>query len=319
MANQIITNYCNADCDYCFAADSRFRMLHEGKQQMDEAEVKAWLDFAIRGGIRELRLLGGEPTLHPKFPDLVRIGIEAGCTIMVFSNGVMPDRARNALASLEPEACKVVINMNAAIRKEDEAVRLKTLESLGPRVSPGYTLTSADFSFWDAVSLIMTYGLRKNIRIGLSNPTWRGTNRVLDPKRYPAVGQTLFEQSFLTAKYGISLDADCGFVRCMFGNNLDQLKKNGFRYKSSCTPVLDLCTGGKILPCFGLSNLFSLNREDFQDTKEVFAFLSKRLKTWRKFGIYPECTECVYFETKECSGGCISARLRRLHPMGGPG
>ena len=315
MANQIITNCCNADCAFCFAADSRRRMLKSGSSRMDETEVRSWLDFTMKAGISELRLLGGEPTIHPNFADFVKVGREAGCSILVFSNGVMPDASREALAALDPEVCTVVVNMNAAIREGDAARRRDTLEMLGPRVIPGMTLTSPDFHFHAAVAAIEAFGLRKSIRIGISNPTWRGTNSALHPKRYRAIGRALFEKSFMTAKYGISLEADCGFVRCMFGNDFEQLTANGFKYISRCTPVLDLCTGGKILPCFGLSNLLSADRDDFTDAGAAYEWFTEKLKPWRKIGIYPECTECRFFETDECCGGCLSARLRRLQPF----
>lgn len=315
MANQILTNYCSANCDFCFAADSRSRMMRTGMRQINEAEFHAWLDFTLRAGIRELRLLGGEPTLHPLFADFVRIGREKGCLIRVFSNGVMPDRARDALAELDPEVCAVIVNLNASIREADRQRRRDTLEMLGPRVSPGITLTSPRFTLDEAVAAIESFGLRKNIRIGLSHPTWKGNNLALHPKRYAAVAQTLLQQSSLSAAHGISLDADCGFVRCMFGSALEKLKENGFCYNSNCTPVLDLCAGGKILPCFGLSNLISLDRDDFPDDGAAFKHLSEKLRPLRKFGIYPECAECAYFETSECCGGCVAARLRRLNPM----
>jgi len=314
MANQILTNYCNADCGFCFAADSRSRSLREGRRQMEAEEVRSWLDFTLRAGIRELRLLGGEPTLHPQFADFVKMGREAGCTIMVFSNGVMPDAARDALAALDPEVCSVVLNWTAAVKEQDKARRQETMRLLGPRVTLGMTLTSADFSLWEPVSLIRTFGLRRTLRIGLSNPTWKGANRALHPKQYPAVGQALLEASFFTARHEVEMDADCGFVRCMFGGNFDQLKANGFRYISNCTPVLDLCSGGMILPCFGLSNLMSLRREDFADAGEAYARFSEKLIPLHRFGIYPECTECPYFETETCCGGCLAARLRRINP-----
>ncbi|MBQ6502976.1 MAG: radical SAM protein [Flexilinea sp.] len=316
MANQIITNYCSTHCDFCFAVDSRRRMLRENHFQMDETEVRAWLDFTLRGGIRELRLLGGEPTMHPCFDKFVNLGREAGCTVTVFSNGVMSKPARSALAALDPEVCNVVINMSASCGNRELRIRQETLEMLGPRVSLGYTLTSAAFSFREAVTWIENYRLRRNIRIGLAHPTWQGANRALHPKCYPMIGQALLEQSFLTAEHGISLDADCGFVRCMFGNSFDRLTANGFRYISRCSPVLDLCTGGRIIPCFGLSNLFSLNQADFPDAEAAFQAMTERIRPLRTFGIYPECSKCVYFETEECCGGCIAARLRRLQPMG---
>lgn len=315
MANLIITNYCNAECAFCFAADSRHRMMRNGSREMDETEFHDWLSFAMSGGNRELRLLGGEPTLHPLFSDFVKVGREAGCPVTVFSNGVMPAASLEVLAALDPESCNVVINMGSDIREAGKAVRRETLQKLGPRVTLGYTITAADFSFEGAVSLIRTFGLRKNIRIGLAHPTWRGANKALHPKRYPAIGRKLLEESLSTARYGISLDADCGFVRCMFGNFFDKLTANGFRYISKCTPVLDLCTGGKILPCFALSNLLTLDRDSFPDADSAYERFTEKLRPLRTFGIYPECSQCVYFETDSCCGGCISARLRRLQPL----
>lgn len=313
MANLIITNYCNADCPFCFAADSRSRMLKQGSRQMDEREFRDCLDFTLKAGIRELRLLGGEPALHPWFADFVKLGREAGCSILVFSNGVMPDAAREALSALDPDVCTVVINFSAVIREQDRKRRRDTLELLGSRVTPGVTLTAPRFSFDAVIAAVNDFGLRKHIRIGLANPTWGGTNRALHPKRYPAIAQALLEQSFLTARYGISLDADCGFVRCMFGDDLDILKKNGFRYISRCTPVLDLCAGGKILPCFALSNLSCPDRNDFPDAGAAFQSLNGRLSPFRTFGIYPECSQCVFFHTEECCGGCTAARLKRVN------
>ena len=179
MANLIITNYCNAECPFCFAADSRHRMMRNGSREMDEIEFRDCLEFSMGGGNRELRLLGGEPTLHPLFKDFVKVGREAGCSVTVFSNGVMPAASCEALAVLDPEICNVVINMGANIREADKAVRRDTLQQLGPRVTLGYTITSAEFSFDGAIALIGAFGLRKNIRIGLAHPTWRGANKAL--------------------------------------------------------------------------------------------------------------------------------------------
>ena len=315
MANLILTNYCNADCAFCFAADSRVRMLGDGKRQMDEAEVRDWLDFVIAGGIRELRLLGGEPSLHPKFAEFVRLGAEKGCSVTVFTNGVMPDLARDVLRELDPEVCSVVVNVSATVRKEDISRQRDTLKMLGPRAMPGMTLTSPVFTFAVAIAMIDAFGLRRTIRVGIANPTWRGSNVSVHPKQYPAIGQALLKQSAITSRFGIDLDADCGFVRCMFGDRFEELTANGFHYHSRCTPVLDLCAGGTILPCFGLSNLVSLSRSDFSDAGEAYGEMSRVLEPWHAFGIYPECAECPLFETEACCGGCLSARLRRFQPL----
>ncbi len=312
MANLILTNYCNAGCEFCFAADFRIRSAKIIPSAMSGEEFSAWLDFIRNAGIDELRLLGGEPTLHPLFADFVQQGRAAGLSVMVFTNGLIADGPLETLTRLDPEVCSVVVNMNAAVRPEDRERQKHTLRMLGRRASPGITLTSPDFDLLPLVSVIRQYDLNHTIRIGLSHPTWKGSNHELHPKRYTSIGQALFEQSFLTAKYGIALDADCGFVRCMFGSRFEQLTANGFRYASNCTPVLDLCSGGIILPCFALSNLLKLDRADFRHAGEVYDYLTEKLKPLHAFGIYPECADCPFFETETCCGGCLAARLRRL-------
>lgn len=317
MANLILTNYCNANCGFCFAADFRIRTARTVPAAMSDEEFDGWLDFVREAGIRELRLLGGEPTLHPLFVDFVRKGRDAGMSVTVFTNGLIPDGALNALAGLDPEVCTVVVNMNAAVTSDEQERRNHSLRILGSRVTPGITLISPDFTLLPVVSAIRAYGLNPLIRIGLSHPTRKGFNHALHPKRYSALGQALFEQSFLTAKYGIGMDADCGFVRCMFGDKFSQLTANGFRYASNCTPVLDLCTGNVVLPCFALSNLVQLDGRNFRHEGEAYERLTEMLKPFHNFGIYPECAECAYFETESCCGGCLAARLRRMRAPSG--
>ena len=317
MANLIITNRCCADCDFCFAAESRARLLRSGRTEMSEAEFRSYLDLVLASGIRELRLLGGEPTLHPKFADFVRLGREAGCSITVFSNGVMSEAALKTLAALDPEICTVVINWTAKIREDDKTSRMHTFRTLGPRAQLGMTLTSPDISFlmWSTIASIRIFNLRNTVRVGLAHPTWGGANHFVHPKRYPMIAQSLFEESFRMSRQNIAMEADCGFVRCMFGDKFDQLAENGFRYVSHCSPVLDLCTGGTILPCFALSGLLTRSREDSPDLNDVYRSFEARLKPLHSFGIYPECTSCPFFETETCCGGCLAARLCRLQPL----
>ena len=312
MANLILTNDCNASCEFCFAAEHRSRSRQNGFRMMDGPEFSAYLEFICRAGINELRLLGGEPTLHPQFSDFVAAGRNQGMSILVFTNGSMPDPALNTLASLSPDVCTVVINMNAALAYGKQERLRKVLQTLGKRAVPGITLASADFSLLPILTMIEKFGLERKIRVGLSHPVWSGSNRFLHPKRYTAVGEALLEQSFLTGKYSVDLEADCGFVRCMFGEHFRQLCANGFRYSSNCTPVVDLCTGGIMLPCFALSGLMSLNREDFPDVQAAYETFTEKLKPWHTFGIYPECTQCPYYESEECCGGCVAVRLKRF-------
>jgi MoaA/NifB/PqqE/SkfB family radical SAM enzyme len=64
-----INSACQSKCEYCYAA--KFR--RPGEQMLDVEEVRdIWLQASRMGAFSSL-ILGGEPTLHPKFLDLVEV------------------------------------------------------------------------------------------------------------------------------------------------------------------------------------------------------------------------------------------------------
>ena len=81
MANLVLTTACSLSCDYCFTrgvwppgAPRELMSLHT---------FEGALDFLERSGIREARLLGGEPTLHPDFPQLARSALDRGFRLQI--------------------------------------------------------------------------------------------------------------------------------------------------------------------------------------------------------------------------------------------
>lgn len=283
---------------------------------MSMERFQEYLELIQSSGMKELRLLGGEPTIHPQFPEFVEIGLRNGLYISVFSNGVMPERALEVLSSLHEEKCSVIINMNAAISPEQKKIKLLTLERLGQRAIPGFTITSPDFSLGPLIESIKTYGMRRQIRLGLSHPIADAVNQALHPKQYAKVGAAILAQSALTAAEQISLDTDCGFVRCMFPPGCEEeLNRNLFLYRSSCNPILDLCSDGSVLSCFALSGQVKMQFDPKLNLSDMRKKLDAELSVWRICGVYPECSECSYFHSAECCGGCLSAVMRRFHPV----
>ena len=81
-------------CSYCFARDE---LQAQGKDHASRFisldDFVERLDFLDRSDIREARLIGGEPTLHPLFPELIRLARERGKRIVVFSHGLISTSA----------------------------------------------------------------------------------------------------------------------------------------------------------------------------------------------------------------------------------
>ena len=77
-----ITRKCNLRCVHCYA-DSAPNLGHG---QMTTVRWKEIIGEAYHLGVRNLQFIGGEPTLHPDFFDLVNYATYLGFSIEVYSN-----------------------------------------------------------------------------------------------------------------------------------------------------------------------------------------------------------------------------------------
>ncbi len=319
MANLIISNVCSASCEFCFAS-AFLRKKDDEEKFMSMNTFEDYLALLDRSGIDEVRLLGGEPTLHPNFSDFVQMGRARGKRITVFSNGLITDPALEALLDCPPEKCAVIINMNARIKKIQKERKETVLQQLGERAIAGITVDSLIFSLDPLIQAIRRYRMKKVIRMGIALPVY-GTpvygvrNQSLLPKQYPAVGKAIVSESYKTAVADIRIEPDCGFVRCMFsGQELKALDRNGFSFGSYCSPILDCCSNGEILHCFALSGFFVTHLQADSDTASIREELTRQTAVWRESGIYPDCSSCYCLRHGECCGGCLAAAMNRYVP-----
>lgn len=89
MSNLVISRVCNMNCPYCFAGG----IMQTGRQPNDQcfisrADFSARLGYLKRSGINSVRLIGGEPTLHPQICELIKEGLRAGMQILIFTHGI---------------------------------------------------------------------------------------------------------------------------------------------------------------------------------------------------------------------------------------
>ena len=93
-----ITNICNADCDFCGFARSKFAPKQRASVTLQEA--KDVVDIAKRNHIGYLLFVGGEPMAHRDLRPMVRYAAERGIHPMICTNGgLWDDENMKALAS----------------------------------------------------------------------------------------------------------------------------------------------------------------------------------------------------------------------------
>lgn len=105
MANIVLTTYCNLHCPYCFA-DKMIKQ--EDIKNIDLVQFKKilnWLD-----GDGRIGLIGGEPTLHPQFKEILEIisNYNQDTEFILFTNGIYLEQYIPFL----PKNLSILINLN---------------------------------------------------------------------------------------------------------------------------------------------------------------------------------------------------------------
>jgi MoaA/NifB/PqqE/SkfB family radical SAM enzyme len=80
-----ITNICNADCDFCGFARSKFDPRARRSVTFDEAKLA--IDMAVKNHIGYLLFVGGEPMVHRELRAMTRYAAEHGIRPMICTNG----------------------------------------------------------------------------------------------------------------------------------------------------------------------------------------------------------------------------------------
>ncbi|MFQ5611374.1 MAG: radical SAM protein [Anaerolineae bacterium] len=316
MTNLILNDVCNLRCPYCFALD------YQGEQTSPEhflslEAFRSRLEFLERSGMEQVRLLGGEPTLHPQFVEMVNLVRAGGKKLMVFSNGLMPEKVFACLAGLSPSDCTVMINMVQASEVDpDRRVhqrQLAALRRLGQRALPGMTIYRGDFQAGFLLSAIAETGCRSHIRLGLAQPCLSGANQYLYPHEYQVVGQRIVELALAAAEVGVTLSFDCGFVRCMFSEaDLDILRAVRVDFGWRCNPILDIDLAGRVIHCYPLSGFVRLPLTGEADASGLRGAFEAAAEPYRASGIYKACSRCEFKAAGECPGGCLATTMRRF-------
>ena len=80
-----ITNICNADCDFCGFARSKFDP--KARRSVTLHEARNAIDIAVKNHIGYLLFVGGEPMVHRDLRAMTRYAAERGIHPMICTNG----------------------------------------------------------------------------------------------------------------------------------------------------------------------------------------------------------------------------------------
>ena len=298
--------------------------------ESDGANFLSWenliyiADFLEVSQERNVSLLGGEPALHHHFVDFVLYLVDRNFHVTIFTSGIFPEKtldcARKEFLSIRDERISFVCNINhPSICSSEELYWLnKFLENFGPITSAGFNIYKPDFSLEFLFPLILKYGLKKTIRLGLAHPIPGARNLFVSPEDMISMGRCLAMHLPQFERFGVVPGFDCGFPLCIFPDDtLGALYKvsNG-KINFGCGVAIDIGLDMSVWGCFPFSEQPVKSLYDFDSITDIQKFFKEFQAKLRveSGGIFDECDECGYRESGLCAGGCsahIASRFKR--------
>ena len=315
--NILLTNVCSNRCPYCFASVVADDQAADGRWMSDDA-IERVVSYLDRTEASEVRLLGGEPLLHPSFDSIygrLRALPNIG-HITVFSGANVSPRR---IACLHPDKTSVVLNLN---RPEDYVAghfervleNLAALVDRGVAVTIGYNLYRLNDDHSWLLSACDDHGI-KRVRIAIANPTIAGDTEVPGRDDRRAIGADLHLLLVELDERRIRVTFDCLVSPCMFTDAQWGDIARRFPYAianlSKCSPALDVHTDLRVTRCFGTDGNVSIPLEE-GSPEDLAAFFYDRIDRFRRSAAPPECRACEDFKRNTCDGGCLALAHRGI-------
>jgi len=311
MANIAIVNYCNLKCKYCFADD----MIQEESACITIDDFKKVLEFISRTPKNHVGIIGGEPTLHPQFEEILKeLNIycrECNTGATLFTNGIELDKYLPFIG----DRIGLLINCNAAEWQNPDLYEkhIKTLDhlhelswfdskvTLGCNVFPGQT----DYSFiWELVDKYHINHLRTSV---VSPGGCYAALRSDKEKYYMDMKPVFIEHCKNAIKHNCRLCMDCGHIpMCYFTMEereiVEQICDN--LYQDFCEPVVDITPEFKATACFGSYDPIDIRDFDNLIELERYLMAKKNLPKAEANGT-GRCSTCKRHKMLQCQGGCL--------------
>ena len=313
MANIAIVNYCNLKCKYCFADD----MIQEDMVSITMDDYCKILEFLSRTPKNHVGIIGGEPTLHPQFRDILqetnRYCKECNTDATLFTNGIelekfMPDigeRIHLLINCNTPEyqSAESFEKQRKALDHLDMLSWFDNKASCGCNIYPGCT----DYSYiWEIVD---RYHLQ-HLRTSVVSPAACYAEWRKDKEGYYNLMKPLFLQFCRDAiKHHCNLGLDCGHIPLCYFNReeLELVYKAcgpSADHQGYCEPVVDITPNFTATACFGSYDPIDIR--DFNDLLELERYLLlKKNAPKAEANCTGKCTTCKKHKLLQCQGGCL--------------
>lgn len=327
MANIFLTRKCNLKCPYCFAEE----FVNKENEEVTIENCKKIIDFIKKNGNKKFGLIGGEPTLHPNFREILKIIIEdEGIKeITIFTNGLLLDKYKDIIFN---EKFVFLINCNSPSdigEKQYQKLRenIKLMKKNSKKFTLGINIYKQDMNF-DFIFELLKIADMHTIRIStaLPNDEKEQTNDILE--NFMEMKPALFKFFKECIKNDISPFNDCNsFPECLLTIEdkrillqLNQIAKkynvgNAINSCNCCAPVIDILPDLQAVRCFGLSKYIKASINDFKSLDTLNSYFFNKIDLYSRLSfVKKECENCRFRLLDKC-GICYTYKIKSMEKI----
>lgn len=323
------TDYCNRRCAFCKLTG--VLTTQEDRNDMTMEDIDTIIDFSKRSGVNQLRILGGEPSHHPKIVDLIERVYERGLSVgIIFTNGIF-DNDELIKCILRHH---IPVNMNYFPKDEYKDRQLELVHEnmrrlffensdlkgmVGQKLikDRNFTLSITFYKPEQEYQYIIDACLKyrvDSIRWAASHSSTTQENRHVHFGLLKAMVPLMVNFVRDAIKKGISNCVECGLVPCL-------LTKQEYRFLSRftdgfifrCEPILDVFPDLSVHYCMGMPIVSRITKEN-----TLSQILLEQMIISEHFRRRPRteaCLKCAWWQAKICQGYCLQYKYDKDNPQ----
>lgn len=326
MPNIMLTYGCNLKCPYCFANE----FVNKKSNYITEENFVKAIEFLTREDDTRIGLIGGEPTLHPKFKEFLEYLINNRKVVeaTIYTNGILLDRCINQI--IAPKF-RLLINCNSPEEiGENQFEKLRNNLQLlvndhymRDRMNLGINLYKDDLDYSYIIELLKECGLHR-VRISLTVPDFSTCGKMNAIEYFKSRKPFLLKFLADMQKNNILPYYDCNKPPyCIWTveekewleNMVAQyhVESNLIGDHSFCFPVIDILPNLQAVRCFGMSEYEKVNIDDFAGVSEIASYFLNHIDSASyQIPAVEECKECRKRQTRKCTAGCIGFKSESI-------
>jgi sulfatase maturation enzyme AslB (radical SAM superfamily) len=304
----IPTYKCNLEqeCSYCYAKESSQKF---GEMKIENfKKIVDWLSEEYKKV--ELVLIGGEPTTHPAFDQMLNYLSQKVKSVKLYTNGLFGNKKLREIIN-NPVVKKFNMHydslyINTPKTKERFFHNLDKIYEAERSINLRYNISHPDFEYSELIKAAEKYNAL--ILYSISAPG--GKNNEYVPLEYVGRFIPRLKEFLAAAEHaGIRVKSARPLPYCAFESHVDDLDKiikNG-GIKGYCQPYKAINPDMTMLGCSSLIDFQMIkvnNKDDFMRALHTFDREIDALK-WEKPAI-EKCKTCDFFAGKVCQGGCLT-------------